>query len=83
MSTLRGTSVNARTVVLDAPQNQDEGPPFRVIAETGRLCSAPGCRNVIGEDWDESGRYCARCAIERDLWDRESRRLRCFPREPF
>lgn len=43
------------------------------------VCSAPGCTNVVRESWDEVGRLCGRCAIEDDLFDRESRWSRVFP----
>jgi hypothetical protein len=37
----------------------------------------------VNDRWEETGRYCGRCAIEKDLFDREKRRERCFPDEPF
>lgn len=80
MSTLRAARINARTVVLDAPQNDASPPPLHVL--TGR-CMNPTCPNPVKEAWEDTGRYCARCAIEADLYDRETRRERCFPGEPF
>ena len=43
------------------------------------ICAAPGCSNVVFESWDEKGRICGRCAIEEELFDRESRWNRVFP----
>jgi hypothetical protein len=43
------------------------------------ICAAPGCTNVVQENWDETGRLCGRCAIEEELFDRESRWDRVFP----
>lgn len=58
----------------------DRSPPPVLTAESFApgLCACPGCRNVVREPWEETGRLCARCAIEEDLYDREARRERAF-----
>ncbi|MEO7919765.1 MAG: hypothetical protein ABIT01_09905, partial [Thermoanaerobaculia bacterium] len=43
------------------------------------ICAAPGCTNVVLDPWDDTGRLCGRCAIEEELFDRDSRRDRVFP----
>ncbi len=43
------------------------------------LCATPDCTNLVTDSWEETGRLCGRCAIEEDLYDRETRRLRSFP----
>jgi hypothetical protein len=43
-----------------------------------RVCALPGCANVVVEPWEESGTLCARCALDRELWDRDGRRERAF-----
>lgn len=89
MSTAR---INARTIVLDALRQQEE--PMLDLSPVAAarpqpplvpapLCASPGCRNLVLERWEESGRFCAKCAIEADLYDRESRRERAFPRLVF
>lgn len=49
--------------------------------ENPTLCATPSCTNLVSEYWEETGRLCGRCAIEDDLYDRETRRLRSFPYE--
>ena len=62
--------------------NQDLSIPIpRPSFEPDAICAGPGCSNVVTESWDDLGRLCGRCAIEDDLFDRESRWSRVFPVE--
>lgn len=38
-----------------------------------RGCANPGCFNLVAEPWEDSGLYCAKCAIEMELYDRQAR----------
>jgi hypothetical protein len=51
------------------PENNDRFPA---------PCRKEGCPNVVFEPWEETGALCARCALEGELFDRESRRERAF-----
>ena len=53
-------------------------PPTGPV-EHPSLCATPNCNNLVTDYWEETGRLCGRCAIEEDLYDRETRRLRSFP----
>lgn len=41
-------------------------------------CAAPGCGRPAQQGWEETGRFCAGCALGRDLFDRGERRERIF-----
>lgn len=42
--------------------------------EKHEVCSNTGCDRLVGDDpWEKSASLCWRCALERDLWDRDSR----------
>jgi len=43
------------------------------VTTFGARCAVPGCPNRVLEPWEESGRLCARCALEGELFDREAR----------
>lgn len=54
-------SINRSTRTLSSPGEQV-------------VCASPDCGLPVGDDpWEESSRHCWSCAIERDLWDRETR----------
>ena len=42
--------------------------------EKNEVCANAGCDRLVGDDpWEKSARLCWRCALERDLWDRDAR----------
>jgi hypothetical protein len=58
-------------------------PSNELVSGEEPVCANPICSNLVLEVWEETGRYCARCAIEQDLYDREARRERVFSSGPF
>ena len=53
-----------------------------MVAEIGHWARCANCNEPIHEDWDPSARRCAKCALDNDCWDRDSRmeRYRVPPR---
>ena len=43
-----------------------------------RVCTRPGCPNLVREAWEETGTLCSRCALELELCDREARASSSF-----
>lgn len=46
-----------------------------------RVCTRPGCPNLVCEAWEETGRLCSGCALELELFDREARAASSFTGE--
>lgn len=79
------SQTNSRTERKLSMRNQGETEPEPTkqsasgALRSRQTCASPDCTNLVIEEWDEQGRFCARCTIEGDLFDRDARRERLFP----
>jgi hypothetical protein len=51
---------------------------FSLSREEARVCARDGCTNPLVDVWEETETLCGRCALETELFDRDSRRERFF-----